>query len=502
MQPLADRLDDPLLGLLPTEVLRKQRAVGELVERLEHHVRVDRGRPVADQRRHVVDVARLARLDHQPGAQARAAADQVVVNGRHGQKRGRRHPLGAQVAVGQDQDVGAVVDVPGRLLAQRVQPGLHPGVALLDRPRDVERGGVEDLVRDLAKLLELVVAEDRLVHHQLVSVLGTLREQVDLGPDAGLQRHHHAFADRVDRRVGHLGEQLLEVREQRRLAVGHHGERGVVAHARRRLLALGGHRRDDHPQVLLRVAERQLLGAQRLDPGRARVARGQVVDVHHRALVPLAVGLAARHPALDVLVLDDLALLEVDEEQLARSQAALALDVLGGDRHHAGLRGQHHVSLGVLDPAARPQAVAVEHRAGHAPVGEHDRGGTVPRLDQARVEVVEALDVRIEIAAGPVGLGDHHHHRVLDASPAEHEQLEHVVEDGRVRTALADHRDHLVQVLAEQLGGELRLAGAHPVDVAAQRVDLAVVGDHPVGVGELPAREGVCAEARVDEREA
>src|SRR5206468_6853847 len=51
------------------------------------------------------------------------------------------------------------------------------------------------------------------------------------------------------------------------------------------------------------------------------------------------------------------------------------------------------------------------------------------------------------------------------------------------------HRQHLAQVVAEQLGAQLRLAGAHPVDVAHERVDLAVVGDHPVGVRQLPAGE-------------
>jgi hypothetical protein len=71
------------------------------------------------------------------------------------------------------------------------------------------------------------------------------------------------------------------------------------------------------------------------------------------------------------------------------------------------------------------------------------------------VEVVEPLYVGIEIAARPVGLGDHHHHRVGDRAAAEHQQLEHVVEHGRVRASLADDRDHLLEVVAEQLGREL-----------------------------------------------
>ena len=130
-----------------------------------------------------------------------------------------------------------------------------------------------------------------------------------------------------------------------------------------------------------------------------------------------------------------------------------------------------------------------------------DRRGTVPRLHQARMEVVEALDVGVEVLARPVGLGDHHHHRVRDRAAAQDEQLEHVVEDRRVRAALADDRDDLLEVVAEQLGGELRLARPHPVDVAPERVDLAVVGDHPVRVGQLPAREGVRREPRVDQRQ-
>ena len=70
-----------------------------------------------------------------------------------------------------------------------------------------------------------------------------------------------------------------------------------------------------------------------------------------------------------------------------------------------------------------------------------------------------------------------------------------------VGAAGAHDRQDPREVVAEELGGELRLTRAHPVDVAAQRVDLAVVGDHPVRVGELPARERVRRVAGVHERE-
>ena len=217
-------------------------------------------------------------------------------------------------------------------------------------------------------------------------------------------------------------------------------------------------------------------------------------------LEPLGVGPGGRDLALDLVVGDDPALLEVDEEELARLEAAEALDLLGADAEQAGLGAEEDVAVLGLDPAAGAQAVAVERRADHAAVGEGDGGGPVPRLHEAGVEGVEADELGREVVAVAVGLGDHHHRRVRQRAPGEGQQLEDVVEGRRVRSAGAHERDHLLEVVAEELGGERRLAGAHPVDVAHQRVDLAVVGDHPVGVGELPAREGVGREARVDER--
>ena len=101
-------------------------------------------------------------------------------------------------------------------------------------------------------------------------------------------------------------------------------------------------------------------------------------------------GFGARDLALDLGVVDDHAALEVDEEELAGLQAALALDVGRRLVHHAGLRAQDDPAVLGLQPAAGAQAVAVQRRADHAAVGERDRRGAVPRLHQARVEGVEA----------------------------------------------------------------------------------------------------------------
>ena len=84
---------------------------------------------------------------------------------------------------------------------------------------------------------------------------------------------------------------------------------------------------------------------------------------------------------------------------------------------------------------------------------------------------------------------------------AAHEELERVVEAGGVRLALVGDRPELGDVVAEQFGIDARLPRRHPVDVAAQRVDLAVVGDHAIGMREAPGRERVGREALMHERE-
>ncbi len=500
-QALRDPLDRALLRLLDGQRFRQPALLDELGERLEHHVGVDGGGAVADQGREVVDVARLARLDHEPGLQARPLAHEVVVHRGDREQRRDRDAFGAEVPVGEDQDVHAagerLVGLPADPLERRVEPA----GALGDRPGDVERVRLEDGRVDLAQALELLVPQDRLRDHELVCVLGRLAEQVPLGADARRDAHHDRLARRVDRRVRHLREELLEVGVEERPLVGEDREGEVVAHRPDRLLRVAGERVQDHLQVLLRVAERELARAQRLDARHPRRARRQVAEVHDAPLEPLAVGPPARDLALHLRVLDDAAPLEVDQEELAGLEPALPEHVLGRLVEHAGLRGEDDPAVLRLEPAARAEAVAVERRADHRAVGEGDRGGPVPRLGQAAVEGVEALQRLGQVVAAVVGLGDHHHHRVRQRTACQHEQLEHVVEVRGVRAAGADDRQHLAQVVAEELGGELRLARAHPVDVAAHRVDLAVVGDHPVGVRELPAREGVGREARVDQHE-
>ena len=260
--------------------------------------------------------------------------------------------------------------------------------------------------------------------------VGRLVEQVALGADAGADAHHDRLADRVDRRVGDLREELLEVVEQRRLAVA------TARPARRRcpssrsapraLAAVGASSTRRSSCVKPNARWRACSGSSGSAQRRARAAGrrgGRCPRSNHSPYGCWPATSRLTSPSSTIT-----AALEVDEEELAGLQAALALDVVRRLVHHAGLRAEHDPAVLGLQPAAGAQAVAVQRRADHAAVGERDRGRAVPRLHQAGVEGVEALQILGQVVPVLVGLRDHHHHRVREAAAGQHEQLEHVVE--------------------------------------------------------------------------
>ncbi len=332
-----------------------------------------------------------------------------------------------------------------------------------------------------------------------------LLEQIILGADRGLGRGHQLLANRIDRRIRHLREQLLEVVVERLRFVREHRERSVSAHRADRLLPVRRHRREDHFEILDRVAERlllleQLVGLEVVNRRRAARFRKRL-ECDETAVEPFAIRLPRRHRLLDLFVLHDSAERGVDEKHSARLQAPLVRDVLRRDVEHARLRRHHHQPVLGHRVARRTQAVAIEHRADPDSVGERDRRGAVPRLHHARMKIVERA---LAVAHLPIVLPrfrNHHHHGVRDRTAGANQQLETVVEGRGVAAVGLDDRQQLLDVVAEQRRRKKFLARDHPVDIAAQRVDLAVVRHEAVRMRAVPAREGVGREALMHHRE-
>ncbi len=223
--------------------------------------------------------------------------------------------------------------------------------------------------------------------------------------------------------------------------------------------------------------------------------------MHQPGVQPVLVRVLGRQRALDLGVVDDPPGGGVDEEHPARLQPALLDDRARRHVQHADLGGEHDQPV-LGDPAAGgAQAVAVEHGADDGAVGEADQRGAVPRLHQRGVELVEGPAGRVHLAVVLPRLRDHHQHRVRQAAPAQVQQLEHLVEGRRVARVRSDDRGEPLQVAGDEVRGEQRLAGGHPVAVAPQGVDLTVVRDVAVGVGQRPRGERVRREPGVHQGE-
>ena len=503
-QTLADGLDVVGLQLLAGSVQPVPAAEGG--QGLIGEPGVDRLRPVAGQGAEMVDLPGRAGLHDQPRLGPEPGAHEVVVHGGGREQGGDRHVEGVHRAVGEDEDVVAAADRLFRLRADSVQRRFHPAGALLRGIADVDGARAESapgMGPDLPDCVQVAVGEDRLpdLDPALRAPLLEVQE-IRPRPDDGDERHHELLADGVDGRVGDLREVLPEVVRKGLRTRREHRDRVVRSHRPDRLLRSLGHRGHEELDVLAGVAERLLALEQGLVRGRLGVPVRRKVPEPDLGLVEPPLPRARRGElGLELLVADDAALLEVDEQHPARLEPPLA--------HDPGLRDVEHADLGGHDEpmvighhvARRPQPVPVEGRPDLATVRERDRGGAVPGLHEGRVILVERAAFGVHEGVVLPRLRDHQHHGVGERVPPGHQQLESVVERGGIRDPLADDRPQLVEVLAEEGRAHAVAARVHPVDVPAHGVDLAVVAEEAERVGKLPRREGIGGEPLVDEGE-
>ncbi len=498
---LAERLDQVLLGLLGRQAL-DHAAEHETLGGLHREIRVDRARAVADEEGDVVHLAHVTGLDDDADLHARLLTNQVVVHGREHQQRRDRSQVARRVAVAEHQELRPGLDRLVGLLAHLLQSlgeALGAVVDAVETTDDVRRApsasGLE--VLDLG---ELVVVDHGEVEQDLTRVLRSGVEQVALGPEPQLHRGDDLFADRVQRRVRHLREGLGEVVEEQARTVAQHSDRGVGTHRAERLGAVLRHRRDHDPHLFFGVAEGALAATHRRGRVRDVLALGQVCEVDTALVEPLLPRAGGGELGLDLVVLDDAALSRVDQEHAPGTQTALADDLVRREVENADLARKHHEAVVGHEETAGAQTIAVERGADERSVGEDECGGAVPRLHQHGVELVERAPGGVDVDLVLPRLRDHHHDRVRQRSTGELEQLDRLVERGRVARTVTHDREHGAQV-AEHLGLELRLARPHPVAVSLHGVDLAVVRDHPERLRKWPGREGVRRVARVHERE-
>ena len=192
--------------------------------------------------------------------------------------------------------------------AEFVEARLQRVPAALDVVEAAHDVGVEVGHRAVAvdphQLGQLVGVEDRVADHDLAAGVLAGKQQVALGAEGGGQRGDQFLADRVQRRVRDLGEQLREVVEQQPRLVRQHRNRGVGTHRADRLRAGVGHRREDHPQLFVAVAEDLLAPGHRGVAVHDVLLLGQVVEVDAALGEPFRVRVLRGELGLDLVVVD------------------------------------------------------------------------------------------------------------------------------------------------------------------------------------------------------
>ena len=291
-QALADRLDVALVYLVLAHGFRQ--FMTKPGQRVEGQVGVDGLGAIASQQGEMMNFAGFAGLDDQTDLGPEPAADQVVMHGGGGQQRRNGDVLGIHVPIGNDEDVVAVMDRLFRPHAERLDGTFHAGGAGIGGIGKTQGGGLEGAAGsglDAANLFQILVAEDGLMRLEpLVGAAVLQIEQIGARADVGHQGHDQFLADRVDGRVGHLGEALLEIVVQHARAAGQYRQGRVGAHGANRFLAAQRHRRQEEFHVLLGIAEGLLTVHQRLAVRRhGRNLRRQVLQLDLGFVQPLLV---------------------------------------------------------------------------------------------------------------------------------------------------------------------------------------------------------------------
>ena len=397
-------------------------------------------------------------------------------------------------AVGQNQDVCAVAVCAVCGHKHAVNGALEWGVFIIQHGN---RLNLKARLIHVFDLHQVDVGQNRVLNAQHAAIFCIFAEQVAVMAEIYGGIRDNFLADGVNRRVGNLCEQLLEVAEQRLMLLGQHGERNVDAHCGGRLCAGLCHLQNRILDFLVGVAER-LVQAVALLAGIAAdvMVRNRQILEHEQALIqPLAVRLTGCILLLQLVIVNQTTGNRIDQQHLARLQAGLDGNLFRLQLQHANLRGQNQLIIRGNVVAGRTQTVSVEHSAHDIAVGKDNGCRTVPRLHHGCVVAVEVqLLARHALIVRPrLRNADHNCHRKLHA--VHDEELQRVVQTGGVGACRIDNRIDLVEILlAHDIGFHRLLAGEHAVRVAANRVDFAVVQDEAVRMCALPGRVGVGGE--------
>ena len=471
-------------------------------DRFQCQIRIDRGRSESEQKRIVHDFPHLAGLNDQPGFRTEFRIDQSPVDrGAGKQTRDRRHAR-LEGSVGKDQDSFAILRRLYRFFRQVAQSVPQSGFPARSFESAIENMGMESVDPEILQMLQLVIGQDRTAQFDETGMFRSLFQNVAPVADVGHETHHKLFPDRIDRRVRHLCEKLFEIGEEKLRFFGENCQRGIIAHGADRFLALFRHRLQNDVDIFAGASEELLAADQILFRFRWRDVGEKTVDGKAVLLHPAAIRLASRKTVLDLGIEDQAMMFEIEKKDLAGFQASLALHFFRRNIQNSGLARQNKESVFTFCVTCRAQTVAVEDRAGVDAVCESDSRGTIPWFHQSGVIFEESPDIAAHVIFCPPSLRDEHQHGVFDGASGCDQQFQHIIETCRIALTRFDQRKDFFQIVAQDRRSKEFFPCLERIQIAAQGIDLAVVGETAEWVRQLPCGKCVRAVPLMDDRKA
>ena len=327
-----------------------------------------------------------------------------------------------------------------------------------------------------------------------MAVLRTLRQQVSVLAHINGGSRNDLLADRIDRRIGHLCEQLLKVIEQRLIFLGQNRDGCVDSHCTNLLRTGQRHGADLVSVILVGIAESLLKSGKFFLLNGRNLLIGDL-DVCQRpqiAVQPFAVRLSACIDILQFLIQNHFPLLCVYQKHLSGMESLLSKDMCLIQLQNSNLGSQNQSSVIHQNISGGTQSVAVQNRPHHISVREHNGCRTIPRLHHGSIILVEiSLFLRDGIVVLP-GLRNQNHGCKCRIHSSHDQKFQCIIQHCRIRTGKRDDRKNLRQILLCKASGlQCLFSCQHLIHIALDSVDLTVVHHKTVGMCTHPAGVGV-----------
>ena len=160
------------------------------------------------------DFARLARFGDQRNLGSGLFPHQQIVNRGQGQQTRNGGVVFVHSPVGKNQQRISGSHGKRGSLAQLIQRAFQSRFSITSAEQRGQGRRQQIAIRNPAQLFQLSIGQQRMRQLEHVAVLRRLLEDVALASDIADERHHHFLANRIDRRIRNLREELLEIVEQ------------------------------------------------------------------------------------------------------------------------------------------------------------------------------------------------------------------------------------------------------------------------------------------------